>query len=87
MAAEAYMISLACLPDNIEALNNLAVIQCERGNIESGINLAEKSFREQANFEAAYNLSIWYYQKFQFQKAYHYNKEALILYPHHTESK
>ena len=61
MALEAYKLSIANRPDNCEALNNMAVILCQQGNIDSAINYADKSFREIPSFEAAYNLSLWYY--------------------------
>jgi tetratricopeptide (TPR) repeat protein len=62
MAIEAYKISISYIPENCESLNNLAVIESIKNNLDSAINYAEKSFKEIANFEAAYNLSIWYYK-------------------------
>ena len=46
MASEAFRLALNYMPDNIEALNNMGVIEYEKGNIESAINYGEKSFRE-----------------------------------------
>lgn len=68
-------------------MNNLAVIESKKGNVDSAINYGEKSFRELPNFEAAYNLSIWYFKTNQLEKANSMNKEALRLYPTHAESK
>lgn len=64
----------------------MAVISCREGNMELAINYAEKSYRCNPNFEACYNLSLWYYNNLQFEKAYFYNKETLKIYPDHTES-
>lgn len=44
----------------------MAVIEYQRGNIDSAINYGEKSYREQENFQAAYNLSLWYYNTLNF---------------------
>lgn len=87
MAKQAYNLSLGHLPDNTEALNNLAVITFREGKTDWAINYAEKSFRVVPNFEACYNLSIWYFQGSQFEKSNFYNKETLRLYPQHLESK
>ena len=74
MALEAYRVAIAHRPDNCEALNNLAVILSQQGKTETAINYCEKSYREAANFEAAYNLSLWYYQSNQLEKAHRYNQ-------------
>jgi tetratricopeptide repeat protein 8 len=66
MAVQAYNLSLQFVPDNCETLNNLGVIMSRQGKAGEAINYAEKSFRSQANFEAAYNLSIWYFSGSQF---------------------
>ena len=50
LASEAYRLSLAYMPDNTEALNNMGIIEFKKGNIEAAINYSEKSFREQPNF-------------------------------------
>lgn len=50
MAKEAYLLSLSFIPDNIESLNNLAVISSRKGHIDIAINYAEKSYRELDNF-------------------------------------
>jgi tetratricopeptide (TPR) repeat protein len=71
---EAFKITLNYRPDHYEALNNLAVIESKRGNIDSAINYAEKSWREVPNLEAAYNLSIWYFKTNQLEKANAINK-------------
>jgi tetratricopeptide repeat protein 8 len=87
LAVEAFKITLNYRPDHYEALNNLAVIESKRGNVDSALNYAEKSWREVPNLEAAYNLSIWYFKTNQLEKANAMNKEALKLYPQHAESK
>ena len=87
LAVEAFKISLNYRPDNHEALNNLAVIESRKGNIDAAVNYAEKSWREAQSLEAAYNLSIWYFKSNQLEKANNMNKEALKLYPQHAESK
>lgn len=66
MAVQAFNSSLQCSPDNTEALNNLAVISDRQGNTDWAINYAEKSFRVNPNFEASYNLSLWYFNNLQF---------------------
>ena len=84
---EAFKISLNYRPDNHEALNNLAVIESRKGNIDAAINYAEKSWREAQSLEAAYNLAVWYFKSNQLEKANSMNREALKLYPQHAESK
>jgi tetratricopeptide (TPR) repeat protein len=74
LAVEAFKISLNYKPDNHEALNNLAVIEAKKGNVDAAINYGEKSWREMPNLEAAYNLSIWYFKTNQLEKANNMNK-------------
>ena len=40
MAIQTYELSLKHMPDNTEALNNLAVIQFQKGNNDGAINYA-----------------------------------------------
>ncbi len=40
MAVEAYTLSLTYMPDNIETLNNMAVIESRKNNVDSAINYA-----------------------------------------------
>jgi tetratricopeptide repeat protein 8 len=87
MASLAFKVALGLHPDHPEALNNVAVMEARQGKVESAINYAEKSYREAANFEAAYNLSLWYLQTNQLEKANQYNKLALGMFPEHAESR
>ena len=73
-------------PDHVEALNNMAVIEGNRGNFDNAINYAEKANREEVTLESCFNLSVWYYKTNQLEKANKYNKEALKVYPQHAES-
>ena len=50
------------------------MIEAKKGQVEAAINYGEKSFREFANFEAAYNLSIWYFKTNQLEEANSFNK-------------
>jgi tetratricopeptide (TPR) repeat protein len=83
LALEAYKISLEYFPENIESMNNIGVIE-SKTSVEVAINWGEKSFREFPNFEAAFNLSIWFFETSNFEKAYFYNQETLKLYPQHA---
>lgn len=87
MAGVAFRVALGLQPDHPEALGNVAVVEARQGRVEAAINYAEKSYRESANFEAAYNLSLWYLQTNQLEKASEYNRLALGVFPGHAESR
>ena len=54
-------------------MNNIGVIE-SKYNIETAINWCEKSFKEFSNFEAAFNLSIWYFETSNYENSYFYNQ-------------
>ena len=85
-ALQAYRNALKHRPEHIEALNNVAVIEAQKGKVDVAIKYAEKAWREESTLECCYNLSIWYFKTNQLEKANQFNKEALKLYPGHAES-
>lgn len=54
-------------------MNNIGVIE-SKNNIQNGINWCEKSFKQFANFEAGFNLSVWYYESHNYEKSSYYNQ-------------
>lgn len=61
LAKCAYKSALALMPDNVEVLNNMAVIAWREGRVDVAINFGEKGFRVGASFEGCYNLALWYF--------------------------
>jgi|JI61114C2RNA_FD_contig_41_3270104_length_383_multi_1_in_0_out_0_2 hypothetical protein len=52
----------------------MAVLEARKGNLESAIALAERSFKFSGAFDCAYNLSIWYYRQSNIKQAKLYNE-------------
>jgi tetratricopeptide repeat protein 8 len=86
MASKCFQVAVNYLSEHAEALNNLAVLEARKGNIDLAITLSEKSFKFSGVFECAYNLSIWYYRQNNIKSAKLYNGEALKIYRQHAES-
>lgn len=85
-AARCFRLSISCDPEHSESLNNLAVLEARKGNLDTAITLAERSFKFAGGFEAAFNLSVWYTRQNNIKSAKQYNGESIKLYGLHIES-
>lgn len=86
LAEMCFKTSLVHNPNNAQSLNNMAVLNSKNNNIDGAIMFAERSYKASPEFDAAYNLSIWYFNRKDIKSSKFYNSEALKIYPEHYDS-
>lgn len=88
LAYQALKISLAFSGDNIEALNNIGVLEIRRGREEQAkSNYLRACGKNEYIFEPYYNFAQLKFRQKDFEEAFKYAKKSSEIFPKHFESK